>query len=519
MMHVWKHILCTVVLLTLAERAAALVPDSVQAMIHSGDSCRSEHYFNKALAYYERAYSAPCVDKNTELRFQLLVRIMRTHDVLRRWKELSETTFKLYNQALERHDTAHVSMALFARGKWMHHQGQRTQGIQYALEALDLMKQCSYPRKNYELAHFYALLAKMYLREDRYDEAMRFSKEHERYLRLDAGGQSEQVTQRAMRRLYAIRLSLYARMGRMADADSLYRLCGGKPFNDPITDDILQVYYRQRQLNDDALRFVQSTKELIRQDGDSMGRNMQRLLDDEGDIYYRMGQYREAAECFIGVTKIADTLSVRSLRNLSDEVQKVVASERDIARHNLVLAIVIAVVLLLVVVVVLLLIHVRVVRSKTHAMTATIHELMLYRDTVLRNGDPVEMGENDTDVAYEEDLRRFKEADKRIIREKLFLQPDFGRDELMRLMGVDKNTLPGIVQRFAGTNVAGYVNAKRMEYAVALMRQHPEYTLQAICEACGIKSAATFIRNFKNAYGITPSEFRKDMETGMLRTN
>ena len=50
-----------------------------------------------------------------------------------------------------------------------------------------------------------------------------------------------------------------------------------------------------------------------------------------------------------------------------------------------------------------------------------------------------------------------------------------------------------------------------MEYAVQLMKQHPEYTLGAISEACGIKSPATFIRNFKNTFGMTPSEFQKNM--------
>ena len=82
----------------------------------------------------------------------------------------------------------------------------------------------------------------------------------------------------------------------------------------------------------------------------------------------------------------------------------------------------------------------------------------------------------------------------------------------MRLMGADKNNLATIIQRYAGTNVVGYVNGKRMEYAVLLMKEHPEYTFAAIGEACGIKNPATFIRNFRNAYDLTPSEYRKTLE-------
>ena len=511
----WKLILCTVVLLTQAGRAAALVPDSIQAMINSGDSCRALCHFNKAQSFYLRAYDTPFVKKSPAKCLPLLERIVRTHEVLRQWKELPEVNHRFYTLARECHDTVRASMALFIRGKRMNLEGQQEEGIRYCLQALERMKECSFPDKNHELANCYAFLTKMYMHDGKYDEAMRMSKEQERHACAEAKDSTTARSRRDLLRVQVIRIDLLAKMGRTDEADSLYRQYGIEPFADFVSSDMLPEYYQLRNMNDEALRFVQLVKEHIREDGDTMGRNMQRLLDDEGDIYFRMGQYQQAAECYIGVTRLADSLSVRSLRNISSEVRKVIATERDIARHRLILAVVIAGVLLLLVIIVLLLRHQRIVREKNRAMTATIHELILYRDTVLRNGDPVEMGENEAEVVYEEDLRRFKEADKRIIREKLFLQPDFGRDELMRLMGVDKNTLPGIVQRFAGTNVAGYVNAKRMEYAVALMKQHPEYTLQAICEACGIKSSTTFIRNFKNAYGITPSEFRKDMEISL----
>ena len=82
----------------------------------------------------------------------------------------------------------------------------------------------------------------------------------------------------------------------------------------------------------------------------------------------------------------------------------------------------------------------------------------------------------------------------------------------MRLMGVDKNVLANIVSKYTSMNVSGYINSKRMIYAISLMKEHPEYTMNAIAEACGIKSPATFIRNFKNAFGMTPSDYRKDLD-------
>ena len=145
-------------------------------------------------------------------------------------------------------------------------------------------------------------------------------------------------------------------------------------------------------------------------------------------------------------------------------------------------------------------------------MAETVRRLMHYRDIVIMNGDAKNTDEIEEIDPDKELFKLFKEVDKRVMKERLFANPDFGRDDLMRLFGVDKNNLPGVLQRFANTNVSGYVTIKRMEYAVQLIKQHPEYTLGAISEACGIKSPATFIRNFKNTYGMSPSEFRKTID-------
>jgi AraC-like DNA-binding protein len=49
---------------------------------------------------------------------------------------------------------------------------------------------------------------------------------------------------------------------------------------------------------------------------------------------------------------------------------------------------------------------------------------------------------------------------------------------------------------------------KRMEYAVALLKKHPELTIAAIADMCGIKSATTFVNHFKETYGMAPSDYR-----------
>jgi AraC-like DNA-binding protein len=495
------------------------VPLSVKMLMEKGDSCRLEWKYNKALGYYQQAYDIPAVAKNVDIQIQLLERIMRTHDVLRHWKEMPESSYRLYMLAKEHGDSVHMAMALLMRGKRLHALGQKQEGLRVALNATEMLKRTNYDHKNNELIHFHAILAKMYCADGRYDEALRMSQEQERYVEQARVNHSAEWYRRNLMRTHSIRLEIVAKMGRLAEADSIYEKYGITPDTDPLCGTAVLSYYRLRGMNAESMQFLNAAKKNLCEDGDTIGRNMQRLLDDMGDEYFSMGDYRQAAECYAGTSRIADTLAARSLSNLTAEVYKVIDNERAIAKHNERLTIIIAGTVLLVVVFILILRQALIVRRKNQRMTATIHQLMHYRNMVIQNGDNHEMDENETENVANEELRRFKEADKRIMKERLFANPDFGRDDLMRLLGVDKNTLPTLLHNYTGTNVSGYINIKRMEYAVLLIKEHPEYTLGAIAEACGIKSPATFIRNFKAAYDMTPSEYRQQLEKSVSSVN
>lgn len=469
--------------------------------------------FNSALSFYQDAYDNHTTENGVQLRLQLLERIMRTHSVLKHWKEMPETSYQLYQLAKKHNDKAHIAMALFMRGKRLHLQGLKDEAFKTCRDAIESMKNCDYEYKNKELAAFYGILAHMYCDDNSFDKAMQASKEQERYVKLSTQNTGPWKN-RGMQRVYSIRINILANMGRIAEADKLYQQHKVNSLTDPVCGDALLGYYRIRGMNKESLSLLSEVMAHIQEDGDTIGRNMLRLLGDEGDILYRSGDYQQAALRYASMNRIADSISARTLSKISDEVIKVQRSEQAIAKHNLYMIIGIAVIVLLLTIVAFLTYQTISARRSHRFMAATIQRLMHYRKIVIQNGDADKIGENNGTTQENEEFKRFKEMDKRIMKEHLFVQPSFGRDDLMRMMGVDKTALASIIQRYTGTNVPGYINIKRMEYAVVLMRKHPEYTLNAISEACGIMGSATFIRNFKNVYEMTPSEYRKLLEEG-----
>lgn len=99
--------------------------------------------------------------------------------------------------------------------------------------------------------------------------------------------------------------------------------------------------------------------------------------------------------------------------------------------------------------------------------------------------------------------------DSLIRRDELYLSADLSREDLVRMAHMNNTRFAKMIKENTGTNLSGYINELRLNHAIHLLKEHPEYTLRAIAEASGINSMPTFHSLFKNKTGMTPSEFKK----------
>lgn len=115
-------------------------------------------------------------------------------------------------------------------------------------------------------------------------------------------------------------------------------------------------------------------------------------------------------------------------------------------------------------------------------------------------------------TAADEHLKQlFHEMDSRIDEEQLYLNPDFGREEMCQLIGTNKTIMGKLIRKYSNdTNLQIYINRKRVAYATKLMQEHPNYSMEAIANECGIGNLSTFYRIFKHVYHISPAEYRQD---------
>ena len=467
-----------------------------------------DRHYNRAIKLYRKVLDNPEASKSWEEELSTLFLASYCYEKLNDERHLSKLVLRMREVAEKHQAKEYLCMAEYIRGKRIYSMGRKDEGYAIFKQAAEDMKHVGYRYKNRMLFVFNINIANMYVNEGKYGDAKKSLREAEEAIRQGFNMGVLDVERRAFGLIYAVKARILAAEGHVEEADSMYALMRGVPYRDVAAEMLIVPYLKSRGRHADVLESAQYSRKIIEEDSNEIGINMLRVLKDEIDAHMGLDSLESAIECYSTLTRLTDSLHIDNLNFFSKEAGEDLQREHQIARQNLLLFIGISVLIILSLLMLVAFLHHLQTRKRTKMMMATIDELMYYRDVVLQNGDhvPVETGEND-EVSHEE-KRRFKEMDKRIMKEKLFCTPEFGRDDLMRLMGVDKNAIAPIVQKYAHTNVSGYIKMKRMEYAITLLKEHPEFTIAAIADMIGIKSITTFVNHFKDTFGITPSDYR-----------
>ncbi len=103
----------------------------------------------------------------------------------------------------------------------------------------------------------------------------------------------------------------------------------------------------------------------------------------------------------------------------------------------------------------------------------------------------------------------FYQIHRVIVEQQLFLDPNFSRNQVIKIGLINKNKVAKLVRKYTGTNLNGYINSLRLEYAFRWMKEHPDAPIKAVALSCGYSNVRTFYRQFMNRCGQTPTQCKE----------
>ena len=521
-------------------------PDTAQAIINTlrerkaapewrldlaeGDMHYNARRYLTALTYYNKVDGREEISDSTHIQLIILKRMMDCYDELLDSDHLVRTLMRLRNLAESNHNKAFEAMTYFTSGKWHHTNGQKKLGYTYCQDAMEMMKSSDYPSKHVELRNFYGEMVKMYARDGRYDDALHMSRLQEAETMHSSPIIIKKANERGLRQTFAIRASMLAKAGRMAEATQAYEswknTTGG---NDSDNKEIYD-YLRLSNKDEEALDIVTRYRDFLYRRGDTLSVRMLSVLNREALLRVEMGDYEHVPNLGSLIGTIADSLNVRRSSEQMQTTYHLLKEKNESqqrAQWITILTIVLAAVLIISLVI---LYYVRYIRHRNVELIKVLNGLDAYRRAVI-NGDsptspevvaaleemrklklPNDLSSEELGEPDDEDRRLYVEMDKQVTRDRLFLKPGLGREDLMRLIGVDKNRFGKMMSKYSdASNTSVYINMKRVEYGAKLLLEHPEYTIAAIASECGMSNTVTFNRTFKEVYNMTPSEYREKM--------
>ena len=500
------------------------------------DMTEGDLYFNMrryrmALNIYNKIDGIPELRDSTQVQLLLLKRMMDCYDELLESNDLVRTMFRLRKLAQQKDDKAYEAMTYLTSGKWHHINGQKKHGYSLCEKAFEMMYSSDFPNKHLLLRDFYGELVKMCARDGLFDKAMRMSRQQELEANKPSPVLIRKARERGLRQVFAIRASMLAQAGRMEEADQAYaewkKTTGGNDIDDMEIFDYLRLSHH----DDEALDIVTRYRNFLIARGDTLSIRMLSVLNKEAMLLIDMNQSEKAIDHGRLISAIADSLHIRNSSEQMQTTYHLLEEQTDSNRKSRRLVYLSIIFVLGIIIAFVVLYYLRYIRHRNVELLKVLNSLDAYRRAVINGASPTspevvaaleemralqlpkDLPTDEIEEPDDEDRRLFVEMDKQVTRDQLFLKPGLGREDLMRLIGVDKNRFGKMMSKYSdASNTSVYINTKRVEFGARLLLEQPEYTIATIATECGMSNTVTFNRTFKEVYGITPSEYREKMK-------
>ena len=262
---------------------------------------------------------------------------------------------------------------------------------------------------------------------------------------------------------------------------------------------------------DEAVRLFDETDSMMRSNGDPViDLYVKTLFNYKYEALQKAGRTAEALALGDRIRQLTDSIRQQERQADVEQLQEIKQQEEEIAsKHQ---ALVVHRIILASAFLVCLLIAYLLWRSYKYNKVLTEKNRKLYEEIEQRRQEQQQEMEL-LQAAPEEQLTTEQQLFRRLCtlmdEKQPYTDETLNRDTLAQMAGTNgKYVEQAIRQCSKGETVSDFINRYRLEHVARLLKTTSD-PIAIVGELSGIPSRATLARLFRNAYGMTPSEFRR----------
>ena len=262
---------------------------------------------------------------------------------------------------------------------------------------------------------------------------------------------------------------------------------------------------------DEAVRLFDETDSMMRSNGDPViDLYVKTLFNYKYEALQKAGRTAEALALGDRIRQLTDSIRQQERQADVEQLQEIKQQEEEIAsKHQ---ALVVHRIILASAFLVCLLIAYLLWRSYKYNKVLTEKNRKLYEEIEQRRQEQQQEMEL-LQAAPEEQLTTEQQLFRRLCtlmdEKQPYTDETLNRDTLAQLAGTNEKYVEQAIRQCSkGETVSDFINRYRLEHVARLLKTTSD-PIAIVGELSGIPSRATLARLFRNAYGMTPSEFRR----------
>lgn len=512
----------------------------------------------KSLQFALKAYDAPSAHDNTRSFLRLIGMIANLYYLNGDYPQSIRFCAEGVKLAKDSLDRSSEAMLTFNLGRNLLMLNREDEGLRYYRTAVDILDEESDKDRDWATADDYvytlAILTGTLRNEERYDDAIGLLPRYEEAVRRLETKENLPQGLIDMRRAsgYGMAAVLYAITGETDKGEEQYRkLLSTEYAKTPDATQLIIPYLYQMGDYREALNRLQEEKKFWQANTDTVSYNyIQNHLESELYVYEKLGDIRSANRVLHTIQALNDTLRERDRNEKALELAEIYKTQEQalqieqqsasILMKNIIIASAFVILIVAVIFIIRILRYNRTINSKNRAMVKTIDELMGYKEELFGRQEEIIHLQNELDEAkkkihtdlYAASVAEEKDANSQndhpdkneltltevdralyirlnheVLARRLYLNPDFSRKDLLTEFKISANKFSLLFKEFAGCTFSQYIQDRRLDYAVKLMREKPEWNFDAIAKEAQMSNGA-FYSHFKRRFGMSPAEFK-----------